>query len=118
MGPIDHIDYLEILSYECAGINHNFPISVNLKYYLHCPVKHETKSENLCFYHLPHVKCHNVFTTAVIDQILSLEAPSNIMRFKLDKSSMQNISKNVFIPGLVKHKSMQKVHYSIWCVRS
>lgn len=83
---------------------------------MHCPVKQETKSENLCFYHLPHVKRHIVFTTAVIDQILSLKTPSNIMRFK--KFYAEYIKKNVFIPGPVKHKSMQKVRYLIWCVRS
>ena len=98
IGSIYHMDFSENLSQM-----HKFePQSSHFskaQYSLHCTVKHcpVPVSPYQYIYHLSDEMRHDhAFTAAVVEHILSLEAPPDIVRFKSDNCSTQYKSKYVF----------------------
>ena len=90
------------------------------QYLLHCIVKHNNNEEQSMYtylYHLSHAMCYNhAFTSTVVDYIISLETPLNLVRFKPNNCSAQYKSKHVFCYWQSVAKELNTkclIHYGI-----
>lgn len=106
-GAIYHMDFSEnsqMHKYEPQSSHFN-----KSHYSLHCTVKHDIHEEEPMYtyiYHLSDVTCNNhAFTATVVDNILSLQPPTDIVGFKSANCSTQYKSKCVFYfwQSLAKH---------------
>ena len=118
IGVIYHMDYSENLSQQYKYEPQSSHCNKN-QYSLHCTVKHTGDNNSPCeyIYHLSDEKKHDfAFTSVVVNHILELKHPCNIIRLKSDNCTTQYKCKYVFKRRQILAKETSKtviVHYGV-----